>query len=180
MNKNGRPKVKPAIEIVGSTVIVPLTKGYQTVVDLDDLLLVETDKWFAKSDENGRQYASRIEIINDKRILFNLHRLILERKIGRVLTVGELPDHVDNDPLNNRRSNLRIATHSQNQHNAGVRIDNTSGYRGVSLHKQTGRWQASIQVNKRKIYLGLFETREEARDERLLAAQFYHGEFNNG
>ena len=65
-------------------------------------------------------------------------------------------DHRDRNRANDRIGNLRPATNQQNQHNKGGYRNNTSGYRGVSPHG--GRWQASIRLDGRTRYLGLFDS----------------------
>jgi len=79
---------------------------------------------------------------------------------------GEWPstvvDHIDNDKLNNRISNLRLATHSQNCANQKRRITNKSGFKGVSLKTGLDRWQAVFRREGKNHYLGSFKTKEEA------------------
>jgi hypothetical protein len=86
-------------------------------------------------------------------------------------------DHRDQDGLNNRRTNLRVATQSQNLSNRGPQKNNTSGYKGVSLCKATGRWQAIIQYGRKKKRLGRFDTPEQAALAYDKAAVALMGEF---
>ena len=94
---------------------------------------------------------------------------------------GEWPernlDHIDVDPSNNRISNLRLATQSQNNANRGVQSNNTSGYKGVSWHPSAGKWCAHIQHNGKKKYLGLFTYPEGAYEAYKRAANDLFGEF---
>jgi hypothetical protein len=74
---------------------------------------------------------------------------------------GYLPpilDHIDADKLNNRIDNLRVCTLSENSHNANIRKDNKSGIKGVSFSRSSKKWLAQIQVNGKKIYIGLFDS----------------------
>ena len=71
-------------------------------------------------------------------------------------------DHINQDRLDNRIENLRLATESNNQANVRIRRNNTSGFRGVDRIKKTGRWRASICVRGIKACLGMFATPEEA------------------
>lgn len=73
-----------------------------------------------------------------------------------------LIDHEDRDKTNNRIKNLREATRKQNSENSKMRIDNVSGFRGVSYKKSSGKWLAQIQHCGRNIYLGVYNTPEEA------------------
>lgn len=104
-------------------------------------------------------------------------------RLAFLYMTGEWPsheiDHRDNDPSNDRWSNLREATGSQNQANKRRQINNTSGYKGVTYHRDCARWQAQIMVHGRMRYLGLYDTREEAFAVRCSASRRYHGDFAN-
>ena len=71
---------------------------------------------------------------------------------------GRIIDHKDHDKLNNRLDNLRVVTASQNSRNRTKKANCSSQFRGVSWHKQAGKWQARINGE----YLGLFEIEEDA------------------
>jgi len=88
-------------------------------------------------------------------------------------------DHIDGCKENNKPENLRLATHSQNQQNSDVQKNNSSGYRGVALHKASRKYIARIKVNKKQQYLGLFKTREEASLAYQKAASDLFGEFKH-
>jgi len=94
---------------------------------------------------------------------------------------GEWPkdgvDHIDLDGTNNRWSNLRAATQSQNAANTRKRRDNTSGFKGVS-RTASGTWQACIWVKKRKICLGTFPTPQEAFSAYQIAAEEHFGKYH--
>lgn len=87
-------------------------------------------------------------------------------------------DHIDGNRLNNQRSNLRLCNSSQNKCNRGPRKDNTSGYKGVSWHKQRNKWTARIRIPYGKyISLGLFDDIKDAVTSYNEAAKKYHKEF---
>lgn len=97
---------------------------------------------------------------------------------------GWLPeevDHINNDgpKSDNRICNLREATRSQNEFNKPKSKRNTSGYKGVSLKKSTGRWCAKIRFNKNSKHLGYYSTPEEAHEAYKQAALRLHGEYAN-
>lgn len=106
---------------------------------------------------------------------FQAHRVIW------ALFFGEWPvdeiDHIDGNRANNCIRNLRQATRSQNGINTRLKSDNTSGLKGVSWHKAAGKWSAEIHCNKKKSYLGLFNTKDEAFAAYTAAALTLHGEF---
>jgi hypothetical protein len=86
-------------------------------------------------------------------------------------------DHINGDGLDNRWSNLRLATRAENIRNSRTKATNTSGFKGVSWHKRDRKWQAHIKINGRSKNLGLFEAPEDAHAAYVAAAQKYHGEF---
>jgi len=104
-----------------------------------------------------------------------VHRLIW------FLVHGEWPsdklDHINGDKRDNRINNLREATQSQNRCNSKLQKNNTSGYKGVSYNKVSGKYMAGIQVNKKPIYLGLYDTPEQAYQAYCDAAKEHHGEY---
>ena len=91
----------------------------------------------------------------------SIHRVLLHT----FLTGYRLTDHIDGDRSNNRRSNLRESSRSQNAANrVKLMRNNTSGFAGVSFNKRKGKWTANIRVNKKQIYLGLFAEKEAASE----------------
>lgn len=94
---------------------------------------------------------------------------------------GEWPDgdtdHENGIRTDNRFANLRPATRSQNMMNTKLKSHNTSGYKGVSFWKKTGKWKAQIQVDKKKLFLGYHETPEGAYEAFIFAALEHHGEY---
>lgn len=106
-----------------------------------------------------------------------MHRVILARILDRPLDIKEQVDHVNGDGLNNFRSNLRLATHSQNNMNSKKRRNNKAGFKGIT--KDNGKYRAQIKRNRRLTYLGTFDTPEEAHEAYCEAAKEYFGEFAN-
>ena len=94
---------------------------------------------------------------------------------------GEWPpyevDHIDLDGTNNRWSNLRLASPSQNQRNRHLQRNNTSGYKGVHKCKRTGKFMAYIKLQGKRRNLGMFGTAEEAHGAYVRAANDLHQEF---
>ena len=81
-----------------------------------------------------------------------MHRVILG-----VVDSSLLVDHANGNPFDNRRSNLRVASSSSNQQNRQNYAQGHSRFKGVTLHKQTGKWMAQIKVDGSNKYLGLFD-----------------------
>lgn len=99
-----------------------------------------------------------------------------EAVLGRI--EGLRIDHVQaEETLDNRRSNLRRATASQNAANRGIPKHNSSGYKGVSFHNQRQRWRAFIKVNWKQRSLGLYDDKETAARAYDKAAREAFGNF---
>lgn len=159
------------------TIEIFTKRGFTAVIDScdSDLALL---RWQAISP-GGRTYLhrhkKRDETYHAERM--SLHRVILERVLGRILIKGEMVDHIDDNTLNNSRSNLRLASKAENMRNTTLRRNSTSGYKGVSFSKIMNKWEAYITVMYKKIHLGFYDTPEEAHKAYCEAAIKYHGEF---
>jgi hypothetical protein len=105
----------------------------------------------------------------------------LAHRLAWLYTKGEWPasdlDHEDLDRSANRWDNLRLATKSQNAANTRARSNNKSGLKGASRYNRNGKWQSGIVVGGKRIFLGLFDTAEEAHVAYVAAAEKFSGEF---
>lgn len=166
-------KIRP-IRIEGNIAYVPLTQWYEAIIDAADVPLVMGFNWCAQVAPHT-VYALRNgweSLGEPKAPVIFLHRVICPAPSGM------LTDHRDGDGLNNRRDNLRCATKAENGRNSRKKKNNTSGFKGVHLHKQSGRWQARISIgNPTQRSLGMFDTPEEAHEAYVKASAEMHGEF---
>jgi len=128
---------------------ISLTQGYIAIIDDCDVEQTKY-KWSSDIAKNGRIYAIRGSGNNRIR----LHVAILQPPIGYEV------DHIDRNGLNNLRSNLRIATVSQNRANCLPRKQRK--FKGVYIDTRYGYITAKIQFNKQQIYLGRFNTELDA------------------
>ena len=108
-------------------------------------------------------------------VSFRAHRIAFLLMTGR-WPDGEL-DHINGNASDNRWANIRPATRSQNNSNKLADKRNKSGFKGVSWHQNLQKWHARIQVNRRRINLGLFENVNDAADAYQSAAKIHHGDF---
>jgi hypothetical protein len=149
---------------------IKLTQGKVALVDDEDYADLSQFKWHAvKFRGSHTLYAARRVFIGKKWGRTLMHRFILG------LGGKDWIDHKNGDGLDNQRHNLRICTNSQNQMNQALRVDNTSGFRGIC--RSGKKWSAAIRSGGEKIHLGTFETKEVAALARDHAAIKYHGEF---
>lgn len=124
--------------------------------DKCDLLEIEKHKWYLTK---CGYVATRI-----KRKHFYLHRFILKPHYRKLV------DHINHNPLDNRRVNLRLVNYTQS-------VWNTRN-KGYSFHKASKMWVAEIMVNYRRIYLGCFKKEGEAKKARKKAEKKYFGKYS--
>ena len=155
---------------------IPLTQGLVAVVDDEDYERLSVYRWHAtRNSKSLKWYAARNAPTSGGRYggKIRMHREILNAPDG--LDV----DHKDGDGLNNQRSNLRLATNTQNQQNRSRNLrKSATPYKGVS-YKPHGmkRYTARIYHNRKEITVGLFLTAEEAARAYDAKATELFGEF---
>jgi len=134
---------------------IALTHGHVAFVDDDDFERVNQFKWHY--DPCGKGYARRNVWVNNKSHVLRMHRFVLGVKNRRIFI-----DHVNRNGLDNRKSNLRICTRSQNVMNTIKKEGCSSIYKGVSYNKRRHKWIVRITMNRIVYYLGAFQNEEEA------------------
>ena len=148
---------------------IPLTRGLVALVDDEDAEWLGQWRWTVLI-QPGKKYVWRYFRQNERRVAVRMHRLILSPPAGMLV------DHRNGNGLDNRRSNLRIATFSQNNQNMRMQSDNATGFKGIS-RRPSGKFRARIAFEGKQIFLGNFPTPEEAHAVYREAAREYFGEF---
>jgi hypothetical protein len=148
--------------------------GCFALVDDEDFERLSQFKWYArlhnaKRGPKAHRRAVRLERIGGKTVQTYLHHEILPKREGFVV------DHINGNPLDNRRENLRYATHGQNLSNQAGHRNRTSPYKGI--RKRRRRWFATITAAGRSIWTSGFTTPEEAARAYDELALTHHGEF---
>lgn len=132
---------KEDYEIISKYTWHTIKKGYLRAV---------TNRW---KDANGKRHQSTVL----------LHKLIASQYKNLQKTGSRnVIDHINGNPSDNRKVNLRIATQQENAMNQKMRSDNSTGHKGVLLNKRSGRYIAVITKNHKLTRLGTFDTVEEA------------------
>jgi hypothetical protein len=143
-----------------------------TIVEPTDYYRVGNIKWCLGGHERKSYAIGGIRSNKGGAKTVYLHREIMTAPKGRIV------DHKNGDSLDNRRANLRIATHAQNSSNKRkTRSKTTSRFIGVSYEKSQDRWAVKIKHKGKSYWIGGFKSEIEAAKARDIAAKKYHGEF---
>lgn len=138
--------------------------------DLEDYDLIKNFCW--REEKKGYLRTSIITNGEEKQII--LHRLIMNLSNEKNLFV----DHINHNVYDNRKQNLRIVTNTQNSQNSKPKSKNKTGVPGVDFRKDCKKWVTRITVNGKRIFLGKFDTFEEAVQVRIEAENKYFGEYS--
>ena len=153
--------------VVGDLALVPVGRGHFAIIDKQDLDLVSNFSWrLHMSDGTSRRYAQAFN--KSSKATIRLHQLIASP------AQGEVVDHINGDGLDNRRTNLRLCSMTQNLHNSGSRTG-LSQYKGVS--KDQKGWTTGIFSQGERYDLGTFADEVDAAIAYDLAAMKLFGEF---
>jgi hypothetical protein len=145
---------------------IPLTGGLFALVDDADYAALAKYRWSVV--RSGRNFYARRH--RSGRGLY-MHREVMG------LLVGWEVDHINHDGLDNRRRNLRLCTRRENAHNRLPCRNGSSRYKGVSLHKPSGRWRANISSDGKNFFIGSFKSQVGAAKAYDDKARELFGEF---
>ncbi len=161
-------------ELIEAVRFIHLTRGQVAKVDATLFDQLNSHRWQARWNRCTKSfYAVRTLPRRDGKVTVLMHREVLGLSKGDTRD----GDHKNGDTLDNRRANLRGSSRSQNGMNRGKQANNTSGFKGVSFHKATGKWSANIASQKKQVYLGLFQNPSDASRAYISATHRLHGEF---
>lgn len=152
--------------------LIKLTRGKFAKVDTEDFEILSKYKWhFNRLGYADRNLCKKTKTTKHKMI--SMHRMIMKPESKQEV------DHINGNGLDNRRSNLRLCSSSQNKFNRGKPKTNTSGYKGVSWEKDRNKWTSQIRVDGQRLRLGSFDLIADAVAAYNKASKKYHGKFSN-
>ena len=131
----------------GGRTLVLTNKGQEILVDTEDIDRLKEYTWCISGNGYAMSRSQGEAVI--------MHRFIMNASEGLCV------DHINGGILDNRKQNLRVCAKQENEFNQKIRVDNTTGYRGVCPSK-SGRFRAYIVKNGKQYRLGVFETAEAA------------------
>lgn len=151
--------------------LIPLTQEQFAIVDAADFRRLNRWKWHARR-AGTKYYVLRVDTSKKRTIVIFMHRLLLGLKEGD----RRCGDHINGNPLDNRRFNLRIATTMENTRNRKIGRNNTTGYKGI---RQTpnGTWSARVRAGDVKKFRSGFPNKKAAHAAYCEMAKELHGEF---
>jgi hypothetical protein len=144
------------------------------VVDDVDAHFLKQYRWYTARRLHAFYAFRHASLVDGRRTTVLLHRMILRPPNASGLVV----DHANRNGLDNTRANLRVCTRAENMRNRrGANRGSASGFRGVTRHRQSGKWQAHSRMDGHSIHLGLFDTAEAAARAFDQWADEFYGEF---
>ena len=147
--------------------------GHEVLFDEEDAHLFDDARWTIRASGTTVYVQRSIYLGGEYQGYESLHRIISGCSSGQVV------DHANGNGLDNRRSNLRVCSHTQNMQNRKMHSNNQSGFKGVYFDPEVQGlpWRAQIRANGKKHHLGRFGSAIAAHQAYLKAAEKFHGEF---
>jgi uncharacterized protein YegP (UPF0339 family) len=148
----------------------PVSRGkFMCKIDAADSEIVLQSKWCCNNITNGKMYVHRKQ--GGK--IIKLHRMLMGVIDDRSVCV----DHINGDPLDNRRANLRVCKHGENMRNYR-NAWGKEGIRGV-MKTPAGKYRARIRYQNKLFHIGTFDTQHDASIAYAFASSLLHGEFGS-
>lgn len=144
------------------------SKGEKFYFDSEDYEKIKDYCWFI----DNRGYVLTNSFGEKPHRMIQMHRLLTDFPEGKDV------DHINHDTVDNRKKNLRICSHGDNQKNMKLALDNTTGVTGVYRDKARGYWLSCIQSDNKTIHLGRFTDFDDAVKARKEAEKIYFGEYS--
>lgn len=159
--------------------LIPLTQGKFAQVDDDDFEELNKFKWtLTKCDNSFYALRTIYEGRISKGVYGKQKKIYLHRQIMNAPS-DKLVDHKDGDGLNCQKTNMRLATKSENQRNKKPKTNGTSEYLGVCWSKKENKWLAQINIPNVRKRIGVFKSEENAAIAYNILAEKHYGEFAN-
>ena len=147
---------------------IRLTNGTEAIVDDEDYEELSKYRW-----SWGSGYARRYAKIDGKVYCLGMHRALMNAEKGTEV------DHINRNPLDNRKANLRVVSHQENMVNRRKHKNNTTGISGVYWSNRYNMYHARIQRKNITYHLGYFVNKEDAAAAYSNAAEKYHSEYRS-
>ena len=144
--------------------------GREFYFDVDDFEKIKNYTWY-EHHQIGSYYAL------ETRDPYTGKKIRMSHLVTNTIGSTEIIEHIDRNPFNNKKSNLRHATCQENSRNRSLGRNNKSGIIGVFFDKDKRKWSATITINGKSTILGWFKDKDEAIKVRLDAEKKYYGEF---
>ena len=144
------------------------------LVDDEDFEALSRFKWCVLRTKGAFTVVRGVKVGIGIRKIVRMHRTLI------MLPSGFQVDHIDRNPLNNQKFNLRGCSIAENNRNHGLSVRNTSGFKGVSFDKERGTYKAQVGLRSGTKVIGRFKTAEEAARAYDEASKKYHSDFSCG